>query len=53
MSELALELIREAKEKRLDLGKCGLTEIPQELFSLTDLEELNLANEWYELNPQT
>ena len=47
MSELALKLIKEAKEKRLtrlDLGNCGLTELPDELFELTWLEELNLLS---------
>ena len=47
MSELALKLIREAKEtksKKLDLGKCGLTELPDELFELVWLEELYLCN---------
>ena len=42
MSELALQRIREAKEKRLtrlDLGNCGLTELPEELFELTWLED--------------
>lgn len=51
MSELALKLIREAKEKRLtrlDLGNCGLTELPDELFELVWLEELILASEWFE-----
>lgn len=54
MSELALKLIRETKEKRLtslDLGNCGLTELPDELFELIWLEELNLSNEytyWHE-----
>jgi internalin A len=50
MSELALKLIREAKEKRLtrlDLGNCGLTELPDELFELTWLEELILSNEGF------
>ncbi|MBL7818443.1 MAG: hypothetical protein JNL70_25755 [Saprospiraceae bacterium] len=45
MSELALKRIRECKEtrsKRLDLGNCGLTELPDELFELTWLEELYL-----------
>jgi Leucine-rich repeat (LRR) protein/signal recognition particle receptor subunit beta len=47
MSNLALELI--AKEKiektgKLNLGKCGLTELPEELFELVWLEELNIAN---------
>lgn len=49
MSELALKLIREAKEQRLtrlDLGNCGLVELPDELFELVWLEELILANEW-------
>jgi internalin A len=43
MSEIALKLIREAKETRatrLDLQNCGLTELPEELFELTWLEEL-------------
>lgn len=46
MSQLALALIREAKEKRLtrlDLGNCGLTELPEELFELVWLEELILC----------
>lgn len=51
MSELALRLIRKAKEKRLtslDLGNCGLTELPDELFELTWLETLILSNEhWF------
>ena len=50
MSELALKLIKEAKEKRLtrlDLGNCGLTELPDELFELVWLEELILSNHWY------
>ncbi len=47
MSELALKRIREAKDKRLthrDLGNCGLTELPDELFELTWLEELILSD---------
>ena len=39
MSELALKLIRKAKETRathLDLGNCGLTELPDALFELVD-----------------
>ena len=43
MSELALKGVREAKRTRatrLDLGNCGLTELPDELFELTWLEEL-------------
>ena len=37
MSELALKLIQKAKETRathLDLGNCGLTELPDALFEL-------------------
>ena len=37
MSELALKRIKEAIDKRLtrlDLGNCGLTELPDELFEL-------------------
>jgi internalin A len=50
MSALALQLIQEAKEKRLtslDLGNCGLTKIPKELFELEWLEELNLGTFYY------
>ncbi|MFK7950579.1 MAG: leucine-rich repeat domain-containing protein, partial [Saprospiraceae bacterium] len=51
MSNLALELI--AKEKiektgRLDLGNCGLTELPEELFELVWLEELYLNFDKYD-----
>ena len=52
MSELALQLIREAKEKRLthlDLGNCGLTELPEELFELEWLEMLNLGEYYFSL----
>ncbi|MFC5410848.1 leucine-rich repeat domain-containing protein [Larkinella bovis] len=53
MKTLAIELIRIAKEtsaKTLDLGRCGLTEsnIPQELFTLFELEELILSNEYFD-----
>ncbi len=51
MSEIALKLIREAKENRatrLDLGNCGLTELPEALFELTWLEELILSSSWNE-----
>ncbi len=44
----ALKRIKEAKDTRatrLDLGNCGLTELPEELFELTWLEELMLSNE--------
>lgn len=46
MSELALQCIREAKEKHytsLQLGNCGLQVLPAELFELEWLEELNLS----------
>ena len=51
MSRLALQLI--AKEKRartgkLDLGKCGLSSLPFELFELVWLEELILSNSFIE-----
>ena len=48
-ANLALIRINEAIEKRLtslDLGNCGLTELPDELFELTWLEELILSSEW-------
>ncbi len=51
MSKLALQRIREAKEQRLitlDLANCGLTELPEELFELTWLEELILTDGWNE-----
>jgi len=41
MSELALKLIAEAKRTNaevLDLGNYGLTELPDELFKLRQLE---------------
>lgn len=47
MSELALRLIQDAKLKKLTtlyLGNCGLSTIPEELFKLTWLENLNLTN---------
>ena len=37
MSELALRLIEECKKtksKTLDLGNCGLTEVPEEMCGL-------------------
>jgi len=44
MSKLALKLIaiaKRTKAKVLDLGMCGLTELPDKLFELNQLEELN------------
>ena len=51
MSDLALKLIQEAKDSRatrLDLGNCGLTELPEELFELTWLEELILNHRYWQ-----
>ncbi len=51
MSELALELIAKAKREKakvLDLGKCGLRELPKELFELVWLEELYLCNQYWD-----
>jgi internalin A len=51
MSDLALKLIRTAKEKRLtrlELGRCGLTELPEELFVLEWLEELVVSNVYWD-----
>ena len=48
MPKLALSLIAKAKRtnaKTLDLGNCGLTELPDALFNLVDLEELYLSTE--------
>ena len=49
----ALALIAEAKRTRattLDLGNCGLTELPGALFELTWLEELILSSGWNEFD---
>ncbi|HFA47622.1 MAG TPA: leucine-rich repeat domain-containing protein, partial [Bacteroidetes bacterium] len=51
MSELALRLIaqnKKTKNKYLDLGRCGLREIPHELFDCLWLEELLLSNRWWD-----
>ena len=56
MTREAQKLITKAKAenwKRLDLGRCGLTDLEKqvpELFELTDLEELVLSNWWIERN---
>ena len=50
MSDLALKLIAEAREKNLtmlDIGNCGLRELPEELFELTKLEELIVSNQYW------
>jgi internalin A len=49
MSELARRLIAENAATQatfLDLGNCGLSEIPRGLQQLTWLESLSLASEW-------
>ncbi|MDQ3564553.1 MAG: hypothetical protein M3436_10560 [Pseudomonadota bacterium] len=58
MSELALQLIRENKQKRargedagfLDLGNCGLTEVPEEIGELVWLETLSFSSKWWDWN---
>jgi internalin A len=55
VSNLALQLIAENKKTRmpfLDLGNCGLTELPAEIAELFWLESLSLANEWREWDGQ-
>lgn len=57
MSELALKLIEKEKHEltgKLDLGNCGLTDFPDELFELDWIKELsfssirkNIGNEWF------
>ena len=47
MSDLALKLIEENKltqSPALDLGNCGLTEVPMEISELVWLEELSFSN---------
>ena len=51
MSELAQKLIAENKRTKatfLDLGKCGLTEVPAEVRELVWLLGLSLSDEWFE-----
>jgi len=51
MSELALRLIAENKKTRatfLDLGNCGLTEVPDEIGELVWLEALSFSNDWWD-----
>jgi len=53
MSELAQKLIADYKNnpkkynKRLEIGRCGLTKLPIELFDLKDLEELIVSNQYW------
>jgi internalin A len=55
MNSVALRLIDEAYEKKssfLDLGNCGLTEIPREIVKLSEtLVSLNLGS-WYRFNTE-
>ena len=56
MSELALQLIEKEKQEKtgkLDLGNCGLKDIPEELFELTWLEELFFCNKIWDNNKKT
>jgi len=49
MSELANKLIQKnkrTKSKALDLGNCGLSEIPAEVGELVWLESLYLSEDW-------
>jgi internalin A len=51
MSELALQLIAENKKTRatrLDLGNCGLTELPLEVLECVWVEELILSSKWWD-----
>jgi internalin A len=50
MSDLALRLIEENKRTKapvLDLGGCGLSEIPDQVSELTWLESLSFASAWH------
>ena len=47
MSKLALDLIEKEKQQRtrtLDLGQCGLTKLPEQLFELLWLEKLIVSD---------
>ena len=51
MSDLALKLIaenRKTQEPFLDLGDCGLTEIPVEVGDLDWITSMSLADRWFE-----
>ncbi|MCU0391469.1 MAG: leucine-rich repeat domain-containing protein [Thermoflexibacter sp.] len=55
MSELAKQLITKNKRtqaKSLDLGNCGLTELPPELLDCTWVENLNLGGYYYDEEKQ-
>ncbi len=52
MSKLALEIIAKEKKERtgkLDLGKCGLREIPKEVFECDWLTVLILSDEYWDI----
>jgi small GTP-binding protein len=61
MSDLARQLIRENIEKHrrgedartLDLGNCGMTEIPEEIGECVWVEKLILSDEWDEYDTET
>ncbi|MCW5981554.1 MAG: hypothetical protein KIT09_25945 [Bryobacteraceae bacterium] len=56
MSDLARQLIAENKRTRatfLDLGNCGLTEIPAEVDRLVWLKSLSFASEWWKWDGQS
>lgn len=48
LAQHLIEECRATKSKKLDLGYCGLTEIPEAVFELTWLEELYLCNAYYD-----
>ncbi|MDW3196720.1 MAG: COR domain-containing protein [Cytophagales bacterium] len=51
----ALRLIEKEKQEnsgKLDLGNCGLMEIPDEVFSLKHLHTLILSNQWWDWNQE-
>jgi small GTP-binding protein len=53
MSRLALQRIAENKKTKdpyLDLGCCGMTEVPEEIGDCTWLETLILSNEWQDFD---
>ena len=55
MSGLALQRIAKnvsTKETGLDLGNCGLDEIPAEIGDLVWVEHLKLANDWPGRGPE-
>ncbi len=55
MTQLAQQLIAENKRTRstfLDLGNCGLTELPEELFDCVWLENLNLGTYYFDEKEQ-